>query len=621
MTSNPGKNQSDSQVSLNQNQIPLGLLSDDSERFRSIFENAQVGIFRTTPDGQILAANASFLQMLGFQSFEELSKRNLETEGFSPDHPRTIFKEKIEREGEIRDLEGVLVRQDGTLVNISENAKVVRDKDGSILYYEGTVMDITERKRGEKLHEAMYAISQAAMVSEHLYDLFKAIHKALGGFMPVENFFIALYDEVNDILTFPYYQDQYDELPPPVKAGRGLTGYVLRTGKTLFALPEVFQKLMEAGEVELVGTNSVDWLGVPLVSKEKTIGVMVTQSYTEGVRFNQSHADLLTFVSTQVAMAIESKRAQEKIRQQADRLSLLNTISNALSSTLNLDDLLEIVFQQITKAVPADAFFIALYDGSSNELDFRVNVDKGVREPPYRQSLGTGLTANVVMNKKSILIRDFEHEKEHLIYAELWGTMDLPASWLGVPILFGGRVVGVISVQMYIPGAYSEVEQELLSTIADEVAVSIANSRLYAAEKKRASRLTEIAQLGIKLTSIRDEKTMLQILVKTIARIMESVTCTVMVINKNQDRAVLAAQHGLPSGTPEDFSVPLSLPIIQKSMETGDPILIKDIDRDVPQLRNILVNKEIHSFFAFPMIIEGQTTGFLTLSKLKPSDQ
>jgi len=619
LTAKPGKAPRYVQNLLNNNEIPSGYLVEEGEgeRFRTLFENAQVGIYRTTPDGRVLAGNSAFLQMLGFPSLDQLAKRNLEEEGFSPNSPRQIFKEKIERENEIQDFEGEWVRQDGSLVYVSENARTIRDVDGSIKYYEGTVIDITERKRAEKLQAAMYAISQAAILSENLDDLYKAIHQILGGLMPVENFIIALYDVANDLLTFPYYQDQYDEILPPTKAGRGLTGYVLRTGKTLFAPPGVFNQLMQEGEVELVGTNSVDWLGVPLVSKEKTIGVMVTQSYTEGVRFNQAHADLLTFVSTQVAMAIESKHAQEKIRQQAERLSLLNTISNALSSTLNLDDLLEIVYQEIMKVVCADAFFIALYDAANNELEFKVNIDKGVRESSYKQPLGIGLTTNVVMSKKPILIRDFEKEKEHLLYAKLWGSMDLPASWLGVPILFGGQVVGVISVQMYTPNAYSIFEQELLSTIADEVAVSIANSRLYAAERRRASRLTEITRLGIELTSIRNEKTMLKTLVTTAAKIMESITCTVMAVNKNMDKATLAAQVGLPAGTPDDFSVPLSLPMIQHSMETGDPIIIPDIDRDAPKFRNLLVTKEIKAFYAYPMIIEGRITGFLTLSKDK----
>ena len=616
MNSEQKKSKKNKPGTLKRPQVLLDSISKEEERFKTLFENAQVGIYRTTPDGRILAANPAFLHIVGFSSLEELATRNLEQEGFSPDSPRQIFKDKIELDGEIRELEGTWVRKDGSLVTVSENARAIRNEDGSIKFYEGTVVDIKDRKQAEKLQVAMYAISQAAILSDNLGDLYKAIHQVLGELMPVENFFIALYDPADEMVTYPYFQDQQDQIPEPKKAGRGLTGHVLRTGKTLFASPDVFQKLLQEGEVELVGTNSVDWLGVPLISKEKTIGVMVTQTYTEGVRFTQAHADLLTFVSTQVAMAIESKRAQDKIRQQAERLSLLNTISNALSSTLNLDDLLEIIFSEIMRAIRSDAFFIALYDAATNEIEFKINMDKGTREGSYKQILGTGLTANVILNKKPLLIRDLEKEKENLPSTEIWGTMDLPSSWLGVPILFGGVVLGVISVQMYTPNAYSVVEQNLLSTIADEVAISIANSRLYAAEKKRAARLTEITRLGIELTAIRNEQTMLNTLVKAAARIMESTTCSVVVLNNLMDKASLVAHYGLSEASPEkNLEDMLSSPVVLRSIISGDPVIISDINKDAPKLMDALKNSKIKAFYAYPMVIEGKTTGFLTLGK------
>lgn len=181
-------------------------------------------------------------------------------------------------------------------------------------------IDITAHKRAEKARETTHQISQATVSTESLEELYHSIHELLGELMPVENFYIAMYDPGNDLLSFPYFVDQYDQPIPPKKPGRGLTEYVLRTGKPLLAPPEVFDQLLQQGEVELVGTNSVDWLGVPLKVKDHVIGVMVTQSYTEGIRFSQEDADLLGFVSTQAAQAIERKRAEEKIHQQLEEL-------------------------------------------------------------------------------------------------------------------------------------------------------------------------------------------------------------------------------------------------------------------------------------------------------------
>jgi PAS domain S-box-containing protein len=125
-------------------------LQRSEQRYRTLFENAPVGIYRTTPDGQILAANPALMRMMGYESYEQLSRRNLEHEGFEPSYPRAAFKEQIERQGEVRGLETSWRRKDGAVIHIRENATAVRDAEGNTLYYEGTVEDITERRRAEE---------------------------------------------------------------------------------------------------------------------------------------------------------------------------------------------------------------------------------------------------------------------------------------------------------------------------------------------------------------------------------------------------------------------------------------------------------------------------------------
>ncbi|MBN2019989.1 MAG: PAS domain S-box protein [Sedimentisphaerales bacterium] len=125
-------------------------LRQAEERFRTIFENAVVGIYRTTPDGQILMANPALIKLMGYKSLEELAQLNLEKEGFDPSSPRSIFKQRIEKEGSVNGLESIWIKRDGTRLFVSENAFAVRDAEGKILYYEGTAQDITQRKEAEE---------------------------------------------------------------------------------------------------------------------------------------------------------------------------------------------------------------------------------------------------------------------------------------------------------------------------------------------------------------------------------------------------------------------------------------------------------------------------------------
>ncbi len=182
-----------------------------------------------------------------------------------------------------------------------------------------------ERVRAERSLTATYRISQAAHTALTLQDLYRAIHAIVGELMPARNFYIALYDGVTEMITFPYFVDEYDETPAPKRPGKGLTEYVLRSGQALLATPDVARELERRHEVELIGAPSIDWLGVPLQTAGRTIGVLVVQSYTERVRYSERHRRALQFVSTQVAMAIERKRAEEALRESEERYRALSS--------------------------------------------------------------------------------------------------------------------------------------------------------------------------------------------------------------------------------------------------------------------------------------------------------
>jgi PAS domain S-box-containing protein len=136
----------------------------------------------------------------------------------------------------------------------------------------------------------------------------------VGELMHAENFYISLYDQSTNTLSFPYFVDEQDIRPVRKVLGRGLTEHVLRTGKSLLATPAVFEDMVRSGEVESIGAPSLDWLGVPLIIGDKPMGVLVVQTYRENIRYGEPEKDILTFVSRHVATAIEHKRSQEELR-------------------------------------------------------------------------------------------------------------------------------------------------------------------------------------------------------------------------------------------------------------------------------------------------------------------
>ncbi len=137
------------QDELSRRQSAEAALRESERAFRSLYENAPVGIYRTTPDGEIMLANPALLDMLGLGSFEDLDERNL-GDRFEPAYDREAWKHQLEEEGEIRGLESTWALADGTEIHVRESARVVRDDDGEVAYYEGTVEDISARVQIEE---------------------------------------------------------------------------------------------------------------------------------------------------------------------------------------------------------------------------------------------------------------------------------------------------------------------------------------------------------------------------------------------------------------------------------------------------------------------------------------
>jgi PAS domain S-box-containing protein len=175
-------------------------------------------------------------------------------------------------------------------------------------------------QRRERAQACAYRISEATRTVWDLPALFRSIHESLADVLPARNFYVALHDQASGLVSFPYFSDERDPTPAPKPIGRGLTEYVLRTGQPLLATPEVFRDLVTRGEVELIASDSVDWLGAPLLARGEVIGVAAVQTYDLAVRLGPDERDLFVFVSGQIAAAIAAKRAEDALRQSETRL-------------------------------------------------------------------------------------------------------------------------------------------------------------------------------------------------------------------------------------------------------------------------------------------------------------
>ena len=215
--------------------------------------------------------------------------------------------EAVEVEYEIR-------TASGEIKYVWERGRGIFNNNGQLSHLEGFITDITRRKRAAKIQKVIYNISNAVSITEDLDEFIGLIRNELATIIDTTNFYVALYDNKTDTITLPFFADEKDKITS-FPAGKTLTYYVIKTHKSLLATKEEIKKLEKSGDIEIFGAVSEIWLGVPLKVEEKVTGVLAVQSYTNENAYNKSDMEILEFVSDQISISIERKRAEKKLKE------------------------------------------------------------------------------------------------------------------------------------------------------------------------------------------------------------------------------------------------------------------------------------------------------------------
>ncbi len=341
-----------------------------NEAYRALLAGSPIAIAGLDAEGRVAIWSRAAERLFGWREAEVLGQR---LPIVPPDREGELaqLRDAVRQGAVLTSYETVRLTREGRPVEVALHAWPLPDGTGCSAGIVTAMQDITERKAAERLQRAIYRIALAAQAEPSLDALYGAIHTIVGELMPAANFYLALLEPETGTLAFPYFVDQRDERPAPRRLGRGLSEYVLRTGRPLRGRAGQLDELVARGEVEVIGTPPADWLGVPLRIGERTIGVLAVQSYDPGVRYTDRHQAILEFVSAQVAMAIERKRAEQALRASEaefralfaamrDVILVLDRDGRYLRIAPNAPELLyrpaeEMLGRRVEEILPADA--------------------------------------------------------------------------------------------------------------------------------------------------------------------------------------------------------------------------------------------------------------------------
>ncbi|PTT29421.1 sensor domain-containing diguanylate cyclase [Pseudomonas sp. HMWF021] len=276
--------------------------------------------------GRFVFVSAACERIFGYTPDELIGRQMIELV-HPADRQRTLAAARDIMGGEPKhNFENRYVRKDGRIVNILWSARWSEVDQLRI----AVARDITDRKQAESRQAALYAISEAAHAAEDLLALFKRIHLIIGEWLPALNFSVALYDEHCAQLNFPYHVDDHELQPDqPGAVTARLCAEVIRSGQPLLLTPDSDDSPADFAAL-VAGQNAPCWLGVPLNSKNGTIGALVVKSLAGDERYTEQDKELLQYVCAQVATAIERQQLHARLKRMAQYDQLTQLPNRAL---------------------------------------------------------------------------------------------------------------------------------------------------------------------------------------------------------------------------------------------------------------------------------------------------
>ncbi len=397
---------------------------------------------------------------------------------------------------------GAISEQDAAALEIAADQLAIAIENARLF-------EQTQRRVAElaMVNEIGRAISSALDTSQ----LTELIYEQVSSLLNTRNFHLAVYDpDAREVYLEFIVERGQRRSRSDSGIDLGLMGQLIRSGQPILLARGVAQYADEHGLTPEAGPVK-SWLGVPMTAGDRVIGGIAVQSFEREDAFDSEHLDLLSIVAGQASVAYHNASLYRERLQRIEQLNVLNEMAQAISSTLELDDLLGVVYQQASRILDTTNFCIALWDEDRDEVAFPFVVDPEHREDWSPCKRGEGLTGTIIATGRPLLLPTGAAG----LYREQGREIDagLCRSWLGVPMMAEDRVLGVIAVQDYRrEHVYREEHLGLLSTVAAQAAVAVRNAQLYQQivgfssdlEEKVEARTRELAQALEDLTVERD---------------------------------------------------------------------------------------------------------------------
>ena len=455
---------------------------------------------------------------------------------------------------------------------------------------------------GRALAEQLEFNAIIDIVGERLREVFDA-----------ESMFIAIVDAAAGQIDFPYEIDEGRRITTgPIPIGAGLTSIVidrrapLRVGRAADA---------DALGAITSGTDSNSWLGVPILTGDRVVGVVCVEDVRVDA-YTDADERLLTTLASSMGVALdnarlfdETKRLLAETDERAAELAIINGVQQALASELDMQSMYDLVGDRIQEIFDAQVVDIGIIDQAAGVIRFPYTIERGVRFPD--QPVSIDATIAVWQQPGPLVINDVP------AWSSAQGRSlslqgEQPLSMVLAPLTAGGEPRGRISLQnLDRTDAFSESDVRLLSTLAASLSVALENARLIHETRQRLAELGTVAEVSRAIAAQLDLEALIELVGDQIRETFAADIAFVAMYDPAAD--VITFPYYVEDGRrePQD-PLPMGGGLSSRILTSGEPLLLNR-DADFDEIGTRGVGTRARSWLGVPIMVDDQAIGVISV--------
>ena len=468
---------------------------------------------------------------------------------------------------------------------------------------------VEQAKISIKKTETLSAITSAIKTPWDTEAFFAALHDQIKQSIGDYSFTAALYDEKTNSIQIPY-MDEGGTVQPVASfpLGEGLTSVLIRSKQPLL-LAENPEEQSKALGAKTNGKPAKSWMGTPLIIEDQAIGALIVQDLERENAFSKDQLDYLTDLSRQVSGILFNARLLDEHRSQTAKIQTATEIARDISSALNLDELLLKAVNLIHDRFDFYHAAIFLKDNAGANVVVREATGEAgaqMKRIGHKLSIGSKSVVGFVAGQgESLIVNDTAQDATHLPNPLLPNTRAEAA----IPLKIGDRILGVLDVQSTIPFAFSPNDLNTMQILADQLAIAVNNSELFAETQEHLSQhrlLHHITTLAASGTTLEES---LNSTVKGLQVTLGGDRVSILLTDSDRKNLVIKAWVGY-SEEATDLKIPVGSGITGWVAVHRKPLRADDIRQDA---RYIEVSSNTRSELALPLIFQNDVLGVLNV--------